>query len=160
MLSEARDFIRGYHVKSMVSENVTSKIDALLKEYKEYYRENPRPVVLPSGVNQEGERMLSVELGRKVVCSVEYLDQYGNPMLRGPTIDATPAWTSNPAPIAVTLALFADGSICEATPDVPGEDLINVSISVEGKVFTAALPITVQPAPQVLTSIRVKAEVQ
>src|SRR5690242_3219120 len=86
--------------------------------------------------------------------AIGFLDQNGHPMLATPTPDAPPTWT-NTVPADETLAVSADGLTCAATAVAAGADEIDVSVTVGGVAFKAALAVTVAAQPQVLTSVEI-----
>lgn len=101
---------------------------------------------------------VTLSVGHKLNISIVFLDQNGNPMKSDPTLDAVPQW-SNTTPATETLAVDASGLTATATSVVAGTDTVNVSLTVAGNVFQTALDVTVEEAPQVLTSIALNAEV-
>jgi hypothetical protein len=123
-----------------------------------------RPVLFVNGIGfvmkpgQEIQIMVTATVGHKIECTIQYLDQNGNPMLTAPTPDAPPVW-SNTTPAVETLSPAADGSTCEADTLTAGADMISLSLLVGGKAFTATLAVTVGAAPQALTSIAIAATV-
>jgi hypothetical protein len=88
--------------------------------------------------------------------SIVYLDQNGNSMLTTPRADAAPTW-SNTTPATETLKPSADGLTCEADAVAAGSDVVSLSISVGGAAFAASLSVTVEAAPQILTSVQIAA---
>lgn len=101
---------------------------------------------------------VTLSVGHKLNISIVFLDQNGNPMKSDPTLDAVPQW-SNTTPATETLAVDASSLTATATSVVAGTDTVNVSLTVAGNVFQTALDVTVEEAPQVLTSIALNAEV-
>jgi hypothetical protein len=108
--------------------------------------------------NQEIVMATTVTVGHKLELSIVYLDQNGNPMLTTPVPDAVPVW-SNTNSATEMLVAAADGNTAEATTVAVGSDVISLSLVVGGKSFSATLAVTVQPAPQVLTSVAINATV-
>jgi hypothetical protein len=101
---------------------------------------------------------ISVSVGHTVNCSLEYIDQNGNPMLTTPTPDAAPTWSDTDAS-SETLTAAPGGLTASALAIAAGSDVISVSLSVGGVAFSATLPVTVSAAPQVLTSVEIIADV-
>ena len=101
---------------------------------------------------------VTVSIGHTIAFSIEYLDANGNPMLTPQTPDAPPTWT-NTATAIDTLAVSPDGTTAVDTAVAAGADTVTVSLAVGGVSFTASDPIIVSPAPQVLTSVAIKAVV-
>lgn len=104
----------------------------------------------------EGHNMAAttVSVGHTISCAISYLDQNGNPMLVAQTPDSPPAWT-NTTPATETIAPSADGLTCVATPVAAGTDTISLALKVGGTAYSASLAVTVQAAPQVLTSVAI-----
>jgi hypothetical protein len=98
---------------------------------------------------------VTVAIGHVIDMTVEFLDQNGNPMLVTPTADAPPAWT-NVNPNVETLVVAANGLSAETTPVTAGVDTVSVTAVVGGKTFSASLSVSVEAAPQVLTSIAIR----
>ena len=94
----------------------------------------------------------TVNVGHKINCALQLLDQSGNPMLVTPTPDSVPTWT-NGSPAVDTLVAAVDGMSAVDTAIAPGSDTIQLSGSFGGTTFTASLAVTVTPVPQVLTSV-------
>lgn len=105
---------------------------------------------------QRNSLMIELTLGHNVECTLAYLDAKGNPMLVLPTPDAPAMWT-NTTVATETLIAAADGNSAEATTVAVGTDVITVTVTVKGTVFTANLAVTVDAAPQVLTSVAINA---
>lgn len=101
---------------------------------------------------------VTVNVGHVVNCSLLFLDQNGNPLQTTPTPDAPPAW-SDSTPATGTLTVAPGGLTASETAVAVGSDVISVSLAVAGVSFSATLPITVTPAPQVLTAIAIAATV-
>jgi hypothetical protein len=99
-----------------------------------------------------------VSIGHTVSCTIVYLDQNGNPMLTPPTPDAPPTWADS-TPATGTLTASANGLTASELAVAAGADTITVNLAVGGKPFSASIPIEVQAAPQVLTSIEIAATV-
>jgi hypothetical protein len=97
-------------------------------------------------------------MGHTIALSLEYLDQHQNPMLTVPTPDSAPAW-SNTTAATETLKVAADGLSCEADPVAPGVDVVNVKVTVGGNDYSASVSVEIDPEPQVLTSVLIKATV-
>ena len=95
---------------------------------------------------------VTLSMGHKLDLSFLILDQNGNPMLTQPAPDAAPVW-SDTTPATETLAAAASGLTAVATPVAPGTDTINLSLVIGGKALTASLPVEVDAAPQVATSV-------
>lgn len=102
--------------------------------------------------------MTDVTLGHNLNCRFDYLDADGNPMLVTPVVDNPPVW-SNTTPDVETLVAAADGLTAVATTVSVGQDVISVDAMVGGLLFTGKLNVNVGAKPQVLTSIRVVADV-
>src|SRR3974390_2575319 len=96
----------------------------------------------------------TVNVGHQVTCTIQYLDQNGQPMLTTVTPDSPPTWQDSPSPPgAATDVVAADGSTDVVTAVAAGSDTVGVSVTVGGKVFTDSVLITISPAPQVLSSV-------
>jgi hypothetical protein len=108
--------------------------------------------------DKEEQIMQVVNIGHTIAASFVPLDANGNPMLTPVTYDAPPTWVGT-TPDTETLKVSADGMTCEADPVAPGTDAVTVTAVVGGKTFSAVLAVEVDPAPQVLTSIAIKAVV-
>jgi hypothetical protein len=108
--------------------------------------------------NREENLMTTLSVGHKLQLAILYLDQNGNPMVTTPVADAPPSWT-NSTPTTETLVVAGDGQTAVATAVAPGSDTINLSLDVGGVAFSATLAVTVQAAPQVLSSIAIDATV-
>jgi hypothetical protein len=109
--------------------------------------------------------MIQVNAGHSVDCTIEYLDQNGNPMLTTPTPDSPPTWTNAPAPAGIdTLTVSPDGSsavLATAAVDATGgTDTVSLSVIVGGKTFAATLGVAISAAPQVLTAVAINDTVQ
>jgi hypothetical protein len=101
-----------------------------------------------------------VNVGHVVNCTIIYLDQNGNPMLTTPTPDAAPTWSDAPAPAGCATLVAAPGGLTATDTAVAvGADVISLSLSVGGVAFSATQPVTIDAAPQVLTSIEIDATV-
>ena len=97
---------------------------------------------------------LNMTVGQSDALSIAFLDQNGQPMATTPTPDAVPVWT-NSTPATDTLTVAGDGlSATDAAVGI-GTDTVNLTLSVNGQSFTAALDINVAGAAQVLTSIQI-----
>ena len=101
---------------------------------------------------------ITLSIGHSAALNIVYLDQNGNPMLVTPTPDSPPAWT-NSAPAVDTPAVGPGGLTATDTAVAAGTDTVNLSVVVGGKSFAASLGVTVSPAPQVLTSVAIAADV-
>ena len=101
---------------------------------------------------------VTVSIGHTVTCGLLYLDANGNPMIPQPTPDAAPTWAQT-TPATDTMAVSADGSTDVLTAVAAGGDVVSVDVKVGGVDFTASVPITVSPAPQVLTSVEITTSV-
>lgn len=103
-----------------------------------------------------------VNVGHQINCTIEFLDQNGNPMVTTPTPDAAPAWVLGPpaTPPVDSLTVATNGLTATDTALAPGTDTITVNLSVGGVAFTASVPVDVSAAPQVLTSIAIGTTVQ
>ena len=99
-----------------------------------------------------------VTVGHKVSFTLVFLDQNGNPMLTTPTPDAAPTW-SDTTPATGTLTAAPSGLTAVEIANAVGSDTVNVALSVGGTAFTASIDLTVQEAPQVLTSLQILATV-
>jgi hypothetical protein len=105
--------------------------------------------------------MITVNVGHEVLCTIEQLDQNGNPMLTAVVADSPPSWSDTPAtPPVDTFTPAADGSSATLVATAVGTDTVNVSASFGGKTYTASLAVTIAAAPQVLTSIAIDGVVQ
>jgi hypothetical protein len=97
---------------------------------------------------------VTVNVGHSVTMTLTYLDQNGNPMLTPPTPDSPPSW-SDTTPATGTLTEQPGNLEAIETAVAPGNDVVSVSVVVGGQTFSASLGITVQAAPQVLTSVEI-----
>lgn len=97
--------------------------------------------------------MTDVTVGHEIVYTIVYLDQNGQPMLSPVTPDSAPTWTNLAAPTIDTMSVSADGSTDTVTAVGAGVDSVSVSVTVGGAVFQAVDQVSVDAAPQVLTSI-------
>ena len=96
----------------------------------------------------------TLTVGHGSEISIQYLDQNGNPMLVTPTPDAPPSWSDAQNPVGdAGLIVAADGNTATLDAKAPGGDVVTVNLAVGGKPFTASLAVTIEAAPQVLTSI-------
>jgi hypothetical protein len=100
----------------------------------------------------------TVTAGHDIDCTIEYLDQNGNPMLAVQTPDAPPAWINVTSGV-LALTPSADGLTCVAHAITAGTDSIHLSVTVGGNVFKASLAVTVEVAPQVLTGVAITSTV-
>jgi hypothetical protein len=99
---------------------------------------------------------VKVTVGHSVAFSIVYLDQNGNPMLTAPTPDSPPAW-SDTTSATETLTPAASGLTASAVALAAGTDVVSVSVTVGGVVFSATCDVEVDAAPQVLTSVEIAA---
>ena len=95
-----------------------------------------------------------VNVGHNIALSIGYLDQNENPMLTPVTPDAPPTW-SNTATTTETLVVAAGGLTAETTAVSSGTDVISLAVIVAGVTYPASLNVTVDAAPQVLTSVEI-----
>jgi hypothetical protein len=79
-------------------------------------------------------------------------------MLTTPVPDSPPVW-SDTTPATGTLTAAPSGLTASELALVAGSDVVNVTAIVGGKTFTALVDLTVQAAPQVLTSLQIAATV-
>lgn len=103
--------------------------------------------------------MTNITTKQKITYAIVALDAAGNVVTTVP-VDAPPAWTnSNNA--AATLVVAADSGSAELTPVDPngGADQVGVSVSIGGQVFTATDDVTITPAAQQVSSIKLVATV-
>ena len=90
--------------------------------------------------------------------TIAFLDQHGNPMLIPPVPDSMPTWTQT-NPETATLTVAADGMSAAEVAVAPGTDVVTLTVTVGGSTFSAALPLTVSPEAQVLTSVDIVSNV-
>ena len=90
--------------------------------------------------------------------SIAYFDQHGNPMLVPPVPDSPPTW-SQTTPADATLTIAADGMTATDLAIVAGSDVVSMTVVVGGETFSATVPITISPEPQVLTSVDIVSNV-
>ena len=103
---------------------------------------------------------VTVAIGHQVQMTIEYLDQNGVVMVITPTPDSPPSWTDAQNPAGdMTLVVAADSMSAVETAVSAGGDVVTLGLSVGGVAYSATLPITISPAPQVLTSIDIVATV-
>lgn len=102
---------------------------------------------------------VTVSVGHQINCTIEFLDQNGNPMVTPPVPDAPPTWT-NASTATDTLTAAANGLTATDVAVAPGTDTITVDLKVGGVDFTASVGVDVTAAPQVLTSIAIETAVQ
>lgn len=102
--------------------------------------------------------MLELSLGHLVECTLVVLDQNGNPLLT-PVVFATPPVWANTTPAVETIVASVDGLTCEGTLLTVGTDSITVTATLPGGTspLTASVAITVDPAPQIATSLSIAA---
>lgn len=99
--------------------------------------------------------MTDVTVGHTVVDTIIYLDQHGNPLLVTPTPDSPPVWANLAAPTIDSMSVSADGSTDTVQALGAGVDTVSVTVVVGGKTFTASQQLTINPEPQVLTSVAI-----
>ena len=105
--------------------------------------------------------MLETTVGHQVLCTINYLDTKGNPMLVPPATDAPPGWTNAPSdPGDDTMTPAAEGSSALVVTQAPGTDTISAALAVSGTAYNGSLSLVVDAAPQVLGSIEVVGTVQ
>jgi hypothetical protein len=97
---------------------------------------------------------VTLTVGHSVDFSIVFLDQNGNPMLTTPVPDAPPTW-SDATPATGTLVPAANGLTASEKAIAAGSDTVTVALAVGGTNFTASIDVTVEAAPQVLTSIQI-----
>jgi len=97
---------------------------------------------------------VTLTVGHSVDFALVFLDQNGNPMLTTPSPDAAPAW-SDIAPATGTLVPAASGLTASELAIAAGSDTVSVSLMVAGVSFSASIDVTVEAAPQVLTSVQI-----
>lgn len=102
---------------------------------------------------------VTVNVGHTVSASLVFLDQNGNPMLATPTPDAPPTWSNANGAADLTLTAAANGLTATDVATAAGSDTLSVNLTVGGKAFGASVPITISPAPQVLTSVEIETTV-
>lgn len=105
--------------------------------------------------DEELKFMTDVSVGHTIIDTIVFLDQHGNPMLVAPTPDSAPVWTNLAAPAIDTMSVSADGSTDTITAVAAGVDTVTVTVIVGGTTFSATQQITVNPEPQVLTSVAI-----
>lgn len=98
----------------------------------------------------------TINVGQTDTLSLTFLDQHGTPMVTAPTPDAAPTW-SNSSPSVETVTAASGGLSAMQDALTAGTDTITVSLSVNGVSFSASLSVTVEAAPQVLTSVEIVA---
>jgi hypothetical protein len=104
--------------------------------------------------NRRTQIMTNITVGHTDTITPVYLDQHGNPMLTPVVPDSPPVWSNTPAtPPVDTFTPAADGSSATLIANAAGSDVVNFSVVVGGKTFTATDAITISAAPQVLTSV-------
>jgi len=79
-------------------------------------------------------------------------------MLTTPTPDSAPVWTDT-TPAIGTLTAAPDGLTASEVAVAAGSDTVSVALAVGETNFSASIGVTVQEAPQVLTSISILATV-
>jgi len=100
------------------------------------------------------EMAVTVNVGHSVNMTIAYLDANGNPMLTPPTPDTPPTWTNTSTSVG-TLTVAGGGLTATELAIAPGSDVVNLSLTVDNVAFSATLAVTVDAAPQVLTSIQI-----
>jgi hypothetical protein len=106
--------------------------------------------------NRKTRIMTQITVGHTDTLSIQYLDQNGNPMLTPVTPDSPPTWTNTPAsPPVDTFTVAADGSSATLVATTAGSDVVNLSVMVGGKTFTATDAITISAAPQVVSGVMI-----
>lgn len=93
-------------------------------------------------------------VGHTITSTILYLDANGNPMLTKPVPDAPPTWTQS-TPATDTLSVSADGSTATDVGVAAGSDTLSLALMVGGVQFAATQQITIDAAPQVLTSVAI-----
>lgn len=99
---------------------------------------------------------LTMQVGQTDNLTLAFLDQNGKPMANNPTVDSPPSW-SNTSGTAESVGPASDGLSAVLTALAEGTDTVNMTLSVDGKSFSASLDVTVEAAPQVLTSVEIVA---
>lgn len=97
---------------------------------------------------------ITLSVGHTAALGVIYLDQNGNPMLATPTPDSPPQW-SDTTSATDTLTVGPNGNTATLAAIAAGDDTVNLTVVVAGATFSASLGVTVQAAPQVLTSVKI-----
>ena len=97
-----------------------------------------------------------ISVGHTDTIMINYLDKNGNPMLVNPTLDSPPVWAitstpQSPTPDAITYDPSNTVAVMQALD--PGSVNVSVTVKIGGKAFSAQDTITIDPAPQVVTSI-------
>lgn len=93
-------------------------------------------------------------VGHVDTMSIVYLDALGLPMLTPVTPDSVPVWAQS-TPATDALAVAASGLSATATGLAAGTDTISLTVIVGGVSFSATQDLTVDAAPQVLTSVAI-----
>jgi len=101
---------------------------------------------------------VTLTVGHKVDFAIIFLDQNGNPMQTTPTPDSPPVW-SDVNPETGTLTPSTSGLTASELAIAAGSDTVNVAVTVGGVEFKGLIDVTVEAAPQVLTSIQILATV-
>lgn len=104
--------------------------------------------------------MTDVSVGHKVIDTIEYLDQNGNPMLVSPIPDSPPTWTKTAPDTTDTMVVLPDGTTATITAVAEGTDTVSLTIVVGGVTFAATQSLNITAAPQVLTSVKIAAQIQ
>src|SRR5271170_6122933 len=78
--------------------------------------------------------MITVNVGHQVECTIEELDQNGNPMLTPVAPGSAPVWTDTPStPPVDTFTPAPDGSSALLVATAVGADTVNVTAVYGGK---------------------------
>ncbi len=103
---------------------------------------------------------VTVNVGHVVNMTMVELDQNGNPMLTPTVADSAPVWTNAPSAVGVdTLAAAPGGLTAVASALAVGTDVVTLTAIFGGVTMTATQPITIDAAPQVLTSVSIASTV-
>ena len=103
---------------------------------------------------------VTVTVGHSILNTIKYLDQNGNPMLVTPVPDSPPQWSSSPNPDGCdSVSVSADGLECDIIAIAPGVDTLTMAVIVGGATFQATQNISIQAAPQTLTSVEIESVV-
>lgn len=97
----------------------------------------------------------SVNVGHTVSMKISFLDTNGNPMLTPVTPDSPPIW-SNSSPATGQLTAAPDGLSAVESAIAAGSDVVSLSVTAGGQVFSATLAIDVSAATQVLGSVAIE----
>lgn len=100
--------------------------------------------------------MEQITVGHTDTMAILYFDAAGQTMLVTPVPDSPATWTNTPSvPPVDSFTVAPDGNSAVLAALAAGSDIVNVSVTVGGKVFTATENVTISAAPQVLTSIAI-----